>query len=314
MSAPAHLGSPQPGFVPGADTPTAVPSITFSVVVPVYNEEDTIGECLARLSAQFDRITEIVVVDNNSTDGSRAVIDAWCSADHRVRVIGETRQGLVYARNCGLDAATGELIARIDADTRVPPDWARTIVEFFAADDVGEWAALCGRGEAYDVPLAGRFDRWKTRLHPLNRSRGERPVTEVPVLYGSNMVLRRATWAAIRDRVSMRRNIFEDVDMGLCVGDAGGRNAFLRSLTVGVSPRRMETPMVPFVRYMSFLPRTFLLHRRFGLAAGSVAVYVPAITVAHALRLVLLRSYDSRTGRLHPRNLLRGGGPGRVLP
>lgn len=288
--------------------------LTFSVVVPVFDEEDTIGDCLTRLAAQFDQITEIVVVDNNSTDGGRAVIDAWCSADPRVRVIDEARQGLVYARNAGLDAATGDLIARIDADTRVPPDWARTIVEFFTADVRGDWAALCGRGEAYDVPLAGRFDRWKTRLHPLNKLRSEKSVSEVPVLYGSNMVLRRATWVRIRDRVSMRRNIFEDVDMGLCVGDAGGRNAFLRSLTVGVSPRRMETGMVPFVRYMSFLPRTFLLHRRVGLAAGSAAVYVPAITVAHALRLVVLRSYDSRTGRVDPRNLLRGGGSDRVLP
>ncbi|MCX2756263.1 glycosyltransferase family 2 protein [Gordonia sp. 4N] len=288
--------------------------LTFSVVVPVFDEEDTIGDCLTRLAAQFDQITEIVVVDNNSTDGGRAVIDAWCSADPRVRVIDEARQGLVYARNAGLDAATGDLIARIDADTRVPPDWARTIVEFFTADVRGDWAALCGRGEAYDVPLAGRFDRWKTRLHPLNKLRSEKSVSEVPVLYGSNMVLRRATWVRIRDRVSMRRNIFEDVDMGLCVGDAGGRNAFLRSLTVGVSPRRMETGMVPFVRYMSFLPRTFLLHRRFGLVAGSAAVYVPAITVAHALRLVVLRSYDSRTGRVDPRNLLRGGGSDRVLP
>nr|WP_064571534.1 glycosyltransferase family 2 protein [Gordonia sp. LAM0048] len=288
--------------------------ITFSVVVPVYNEEDTIGECLARLAAQSDRITEIVVVDNNSTDGSRAVIDAWRSTHPWIRVIDEARQGLVYARNSGLDAATGDLVARIDADTRVPPDWASTIVEFFAADVGEDWAALCGRGEAYDVPLAGRFDRWKTRLHPLNRLRREKPVTEVPVLYGSNMVLRRTTWAAIRDRVSMRRNIFEDVDMGLCVGDAGGRNAFLRSLTVGVSPRRMETGMVPFVHYMSFLPRTFLLHRRFGLAVGAAAVYVPAIAVAHAMRLVVLRSYDSRTGRIDPRNLLRGGGSDRVLP
>ena len=93
--------------------------LTFSVVVPVFDEEDTIGDCLTRLAAQFDQITEIVVVDNNSTDGGRAVIDAWCSADPRVRVIDEARQGLVYARNAGLDAATGDLIARIDADTVV---------------------------------------------------------------------------------------------------------------------------------------------------------------------------------------------------
>ncbi|WP_238423490.1 glycosyltransferase family 2 protein [Gordonia sp. 'Campus'] len=293
-------------------TDTATP-ITFSVVVPVYNEEDTIGDCLTRLVAQLDSITEILVVDNNSTDMSRAVVDRMRLRHAQIRVVDETRQGLVHARNAGLDAAVGDIVARIDADTRVPEHWARTVVEFFETDREHRWDALCGRGEAYDVPLEGRFDRWKTRLHPLNRLRRERAVSEIPVLYGSNMVLRRETWAMIRDRVSMRRDIFEDVDMGLCVGDAGGRNAFLRGLTVGVSPRRMETGMRPFVHYMSFLPRTFWLHRRYGLAAGSAAVYVPAVTVAHALRLMMLRTYDHRTGRIDPRNLLRGG-PDRVLP
>ncbi|WP_439032477.1 glycosyltransferase family 2 protein [Gordonia terrae] len=287
--------------------------ITFSVVVPMYNEEDTIGDCLSRLVAQLDSITEILVVDNNSTDMSRAVVDRMRVRYPQIRIVDEERQGLVHARNAGLDAAAGDIVARIDADTRVPEHWARTVVDFFGADRDHRWAALCGRGEAYDVPLEGRFDRWKTRLHPLNRLRRDRVVSEIPVLYGSNMVLRRETWAVIRDRVSMRRDIFEDVDMGLCVGDAGGRNAFLRGLTVGVSPRRMETGMRPFVRYMCFLPRTFWLHRRYGLAAGSAAVYVPAITVAHALRLMMLRTYDPRTGRIDPRNLLRGG-PDRVLP
>ncbi|MEE4024257.1 glycosyltransferase family 2 protein [Gordonia sp. PKS22-38] len=273
---------------------------TLSVVVPVYNEEDTIGECLRRLTSQTGRVAEIVVVDNNSTDATTSIVDEFVAAHPAVRVIRESRQGLVYARNTGMDAATGDLVARIDADTRVEPDWAQTIIDFFVSDIDGHWSALCGRGEAYGVPLAGRFDRWKIWIHPLGRRRAHRTVTEIPVLYGSNMVLRRDVWRSIRPRVSMRRDIFEDVDIGLCVSEAGGRNAFLASLTVGVSARRMRSGLPAFVTYMSFLPRTFAIHRRYALTAGSALVYVPALTAMHALRLAAISLYDSDTGAWSP--------------
>ena len=282
----------------------------LSVVVPTYNEAGVIGECLTRLTAQADHIAEIIVVDNNSTDDGMRIVGDISIRHPTVRIVHEREQGLVYARNTGLDAATGDIIARIDADTRVPEHWARTIVDFFAADTGDEWAALCGRGEAYGIPYSGRFDRWKIALHPLSRGKATTPAHpsepgDVPVLYGSNMILRRDTWQTIRTRVSMRRDVFEDVDMGLCVRETGGRNAFLASITVGVSPRRMETGIGSFVRYMSCLPRTFLLHRQFGLALGAAAVYLPAITVLHTGRLLLLRSYDAESGTFSLTNVLR---------
>ncbi len=280
-------------------------TITLSVVVPVYDEESTIGECLDRLCAQIGHIHEIIVVDNNSTDRGPDIIRALAQKFSQIRLITEPQQGLVFARNAGMNSATGDLVARIDADTRVGPDWAETIVDFFMADGAQAWSALCGRGEAYGVPFDGRFDKWKIRLHPLNRDREVRAPSEIPVLYGSNMVVRREVWSRIRDRVSMRRDIFEDVDLGLCVQDAGGRNAFLPALTVGVSPRRMETGMSSFVTYMSFLPRTFALHRRYGLALGAAAVYLPALTALHGARLLMLRSYDPETGGFGVRNMLR---------
>ncbi|MGW0037424.1 glycosyltransferase family 2 protein [Gordonia sp. NPDC003376] len=286
----------------------------LSVVIPVYNEQDTIGECLGLLIKQIEHIAEIVVVDNNSTDRSRAIVDDAISGCPEIRLIEEARQGLVYARNAGLDSATGDLIARIDADTRVPERWAQTVVEFFEHDTNGDWAALCGRGAAYGLPFEGWTSKWKARLRPVfdalpSRSTAAAPeniaVRESPVLYGSNMVVRRATWAAIRDTVSMRRDVFEDVDMGLCVRDINGRNAFLSSITVGVSPRRMETGMVAFMEYMSFLPRTLLLHRRRGMAAAVVLGYLPPLFVVHGARLVLIRAYDPQTASFSIRNVWR---------
>ncbi|MEV0355300.1 glycosyltransferase [Nocardia sp. NPDC050697] len=279
----------------------AVQAGTLSVVVPAYNEEEVIGECLDRLTAQLGSITEIVVVDNNSTDKTADIVRGYAERFPQIVLVREERQGLVHARNRGLDTATGALLARIDADTRIPEHWAATVVRFFAADAAGHWAAACGRGEAYGLPYGDRVGRAKKRL----RERDPDGVKQVPVLYGSNMILRAETWGAIRESVAMRRDVFEDVDMGLCVTEIGGRNAFLNNLTVGVAPRRMETGIPAFVRYMACLPRTLLLHRRWGLAAGAALVYVPSIVVLHAARLLLIRAYDRRTGTYGLRNMLR---------
>jgi glycosyltransferase involved in cell wall biosynthesis len=278
----------------------------LSVVVPAYNEEESIGPCLERLVDQLDFIAEIIVVDNNSTDMTADIALSFAERFSEVTVMTEAEQGLVHARNAGLDAATGEAIARIDADTLTPPQWAQTVVEFLQNDTDRRWAALCGRGEAYGLPYGDAVGRLRDRFDPLRgRRRGRAGVKDVPVLYGSNMVLRRETWCQVRDRVSMRRDVFEDVDTGLCVREAGGRNAFLPDITVGVSPRRMESSIPAFVRYMSFLPRTLLLHKRYGFAAAAICVYLPGVTLVHAGRLLVIRAYDKETGTFGVKNVLR---------
>lgn len=286
----------------------------LSVVVPTFNEEEVIGECLERLSRQLDHILEVVVVDNNSTDKTADIVATFTERFSEITMISEPRQGLVFARNAGLDASTGPMVARIDSDTLVPEHWAERIVEFLSNDTDRRWAAVCGRGEAYGLPYGTALSDLKERYSPLRSARaksmssgraGGSGVKDVPVLYGSNMVLRRETWLQVRDRVSMRRDLFEDVDTGLCVQESGGRNAFLPDITVGVSPRRMETSVPGFVAYMICLPRTLLLHRRFAWAALAMSVYLPLVTVLHAGRLVVIRAYDKETGQFAAKNLLR---------
>jgi glycosyltransferase involved in cell wall biosynthesis len=278
---------------------------TLSVVIPCHDEEQVIGDCLDRLVDQIAHIHEIVVVDNNSTDRTVDVVRDRARRCPQVRLITEARQGLVYARNTGLDAATGEAIARIDADTMVGPRWAADIVEFLRADTDGRWSALCGRGEAYGLPYGDAVARVKDRVGRVipfiaRRDATAADVRSVAVLYGSNMTLRRSAWLAIRDRVAMRRDVFEDVDLGLCVTESGGANAFLPHLTVGVSPRRMETGLVSFARYMLCLPRTMFLHRRVVLGLGALILYVPCVIVVHIARIGLIRAWDpdARTFRV----------------
>src|SRR5260221_625524 len=86
------------------------------VVVPMHNAERTIAATLTSICAQTHRSLDIVVVDDGSTDGSTAIVDAWRRRDPRVRVVQQANAGVAAARNAGATAARASLLAFIDAD------------------------------------------------------------------------------------------------------------------------------------------------------------------------------------------------------
>lgn len=105
-----------------------------SLIIPVYNAASTLRECLegvARLEYPADRI-EVIVVDNNSTDDS-ARIAAECGFPPRRC----EKQGASAARNCGIAAAHGEILAFIDSDAVPDADWLRLLVAPFVNPQVG---------------------------------------------------------------------------------------------------------------------------------------------------------------------------------
>jgi peptidoglycan/xylan/chitin deacetylase (PgdA/CDA1 family) len=103
------------------------PQPLVSVVVPAFNEELWLERCVAAIQRQDTRIPyEIIVVDNNSSDGTAAVAQRL-----GVRVVFEPQQGLTFARQAGEDAARGAIVAHTDADSAVPPDWVETIAREF---------------------------------------------------------------------------------------------------------------------------------------------------------------------------------------
>jgi glycosyltransferase involved in cell wall biosynthesis len=127
--------------------PTAV---LVSVVVPVYDGERYLAQCLDSLVAQDHPAIEIVVVDDGSTDRSAAIADAY----PEVRVLRRTHEGLGATRNAGVAAATGELIGFCDADDWWKPNKASTQVAHLAAHpDVD--IALC-RQDTHFEPGAPR--------------------------------------------------------------------------------------------------------------------------------------------------------------
>jgi glycosyltransferase involved in cell wall biosynthesis len=103
-----------------------------SVVVCAYNAEDTIGDCLDSLDRLKYPDFEVVVVD----DGSRDATGEIAKRRDGVRVIEVPNGGLSAARNVGLAAATGEVVAYTDADAEVDPDWLGYLVQPLLMSDV----------------------------------------------------------------------------------------------------------------------------------------------------------------------------------
>ena len=99
-----------------------------SVIIPVYNAEKTLKQCLDSVVSQDFENFEIIVVDNNSTDGSKGIIDSFL-AGRKVKYFFEEKRGRGAARNTGLRVARGEIIAMTDADCIVSVDWLKRLTE-----------------------------------------------------------------------------------------------------------------------------------------------------------------------------------------
>lgn len=93
-----------------------------SIVVPVYNVEDYLTECIESLLTQTLAEIEIILVDDGSTDRCPSICDDYAKRDARIKVIHKENGGLSDARNAGIAVCTGEYIGFVDSDDTVEPD------------------------------------------------------------------------------------------------------------------------------------------------------------------------------------------------
>lgn len=92
----------------------------ISVIIPVYNQERYISQCLDSTLGQTLGDLEVVCIDDGSTDGSGAVLDAYATKDSRVRVVHRENRGVGPTRNEGLTMARGEFVTFMDPDDYYP--------------------------------------------------------------------------------------------------------------------------------------------------------------------------------------------------
>jgi len=205
----------------------------ISVVIPAYNEEAYIRPCLDSLLAQEVLPKEIIVVDNNSHDQTATIAEAY----QLVKVITESRQGIVHARNAGFNAANGDIIARCDADSILPPTWIKQLQEAFASGDI---AAISGPCTFYDLP--NQLRHFKVALkssHTLVYFKGSKAMLGHEVLFGSNMAITKDIWNQVKGQVCLdETKMHEDTDLSVHIAAIGGVIKFDPKLQAAISARK----------------------------------------------------------------------------
>lgn len=278
--------------------------IRVSLVIPAYNEEHHLEACLDAIAHQTVSPFEVIVVDNGSTDQTAVIARSFPF----VRLVTERRQGVVFARDAGFDAASGDVIGRIDSDTLLPPTWVANVTQVF--QDTA-FDAISGRVRYHDVALKGVADGvdFFFRKHLARQLRRSNTI----FLQGCNLAMRRTVWDKVRNHVCHVSGIHEDLDLAVHLQELGCKVGFDENLIASISGRRVTMSFVSGMRYMMVSPHTYAIHHirsryhMYPVVAVSITLYWPA-------RIIYL-SYDEATGGFSFEKLLEAQGiRGRLDP
>jgi glycosyltransferase involved in cell wall biosynthesis len=222
-------------------------TLTLSIVIPVYNEQSYLKACLDSIAAQAVLPDEVIVVDNNSTDDTGRIAKSYSF----VRLLQEPQQHQSYAQATGFNAATSDIIGRIDADSILPVNWVKNVKSYFAVHP--EAVGISSGTQPYDMAVKGLSGRvFRFYLGIAGRLAG------TTMLWGANCALRRSAWRRVSAKVLQRPDIWEDFDLSICVAACGQIN-FVDDLEVASSFRAVHQGLITQTRYQFRAIRTFYL-------------------------------------------------------
>lgn len=199
-----------------------------SVIIPVYNEESMLDACLTSMTEQTSPFHEIIVVDNNSTDNTVTI-----AKKHKgIKLVHEKKQGQVHAMRTGFSTATGDILVRVDADTRFPPSWVHNLIIFFETHPDAE--AVTGPVEFYDMPKA----HLNSKAHRLWYYALLKPILGTVPFLGGNMAMKSSLWNKLEKYPVLENSQgHEDIYYSLLASNEGAKIMFEPDLWAHISGR-----------------------------------------------------------------------------
>lgn len=196
-----------------------------TVVIPAYNEEKYITECLQHVIHQIEPADEVIVVNNNSTDDTVDIVKQF-----PVTLLHETEQGMIPARNKGFNEASGDIIVKTDADTHVPEDWIQKIKKNYKENNI---EALAGPISFYDLPASSTiFSNFLSKTLKL--------LFHQNFLFGPNYSISKKMWNTIKNDICLDDSkVHEDFDVSIHIPDPK-LIGFDPTLIVPISARRLK--------------------------------------------------------------------------
>ena len=168
----------------------------ISILIPVYNVEKYLRECLNSVLRQTLEDIEIICIDDGSKDSSGAILDEYAKKDPRIRVLHKVNTGYGHSMNYGLQHAAGEYIGIVEPDDFIAPNMYEELYRIANSYDVD-----CVKSNFYRISttLNGKYECEKTALYFSDSGFYDRvisPVTEPKVMNSATL----ATWTGIYRR------------------------------------------------------------------------------------------------------------------
>lgn len=173
---------------------------TVSIIIPVYNRETVVAECVRSALTQSHRELQIILIDDGSTDGTIDICRELCTQDSRILLLELSHAGVSGARNAGLDAATGDYVFFLDSDDVIHPRLIEALIRGMEAT-----GAKLGGTSLINVP----DHRW-SRVYPrIQQETGAGETEFIPFEETLNRVFRSITPINLIGGVMMHRSLID---------------------------------------------------------------------------------------------------------
>jgi GT2 family glycosyltransferase len=237
-----------------------------SLIIVVYNGRPYLDGCLDSLRRTLPAATEVIVVDNGSTDGSAALVRARMPEARLL--VNETNRGFAAACRQGADQARGEFLVFLNQDVRAEPGWLEALLEPFRDPTVGlttptilwmddpERIQSCGQDVHYTgLVFARNFGASRAAVTGA-------PFADVAAVSGAAFAIRRKVWEELGGFTDMFYMYYEETDLSWRAGRAGYRCLHVPASVV-YHAGRLDRPS-PLALYCSFRNRILMVWCNWG--------------------------------------------------